>query len=158
MFIVIKDDHITFSTTIVRGSLIKEQYTKEAFASKHGYILPISMRSLHLIDLLEKPVKTMPEGMAPKGLVITPDRKIEEYTQVNANIARRRILFPGVKLFIRSQEIEVEESISTFYDMKPNGTIAELLEHVRATCSIVLGDYVTLSMDEIQDMIKPHLR
>lgn len=157
MLIIIKDDQFMFSTTIVRGSLVKEQYTKEAFASKFGFILPTAMRSINLLDLLEKSVNTAPEGQGPKGIVITPDRKVFEYSQSGKIILRRRILFPGIKLYIRATDIELEEAASTFFDLRPDGTMTEMLEHVRKTCSIVLGDYVIVSMDDIQEYIKPHL-
>lgn len=158
MALVIINDRITFSKSVFRGNGIRENYSLDAFITKHGFFIPLHMHSFCYLDYLDGTTKRLPPS--PKlraALLITPDSKVYEFTSDNRAVMQRRLGYPGISFITRDEDTNSQESMIASYDIAlesgvtPDGEA--LLRQMAETTTYYKREYVSYDIAELVEMV-----
>ena len=158
MAMVILNDVITFSPEIYRGNGMKEVYSIQSMITKHGFFIPLEMKSFNYLDILDGVTKRIAKSnnVVP-ALLITKDRLVYELTLDGASMCRRRLGYPGIQFFVRDITTNVQEGIASAYDLlsqKDDEIYGQDLINIMAdNVTYYKRNHVTYSIDELAAMV-----
>ncbi len=159
MSLIILNDEVTFSPDVIRANGIKESYSISSMITKHGFFIPLDMRSFNYLDVLDGVRKRIAKynGIVP-ALLITRDRRVYELTLDGGVMVSRRLGYPGIRLYVRDVSTNTQEGLIAAHDMayaagkevSGKSIIETMADHV----TYYKRELVTYHIDELAKLVE----
>lgn len=159
MSLIILNDEVTFSLDVVRANGIKESYSIESLITKHGFLIPLEMRSFNYLDVLDGIRKRITKSnTSSPALLITRDCRVYELMLDGSTMVTRRLGYPGINFFVRDTTTNTQEGMVAAYDLARTAgkelSGKDIIDTMADNVTYYKRDFVTYRIEELAKLVE----